>query len=219
MCWSKTLLHFAIVSLIKALGGNSEKEAKEDWIKINTEESKQSKHLVPNLTANTREETNVMKEMAEIHLKLPNITISSEVEEFVYSPWYSLIFCIVNKSTPFVADVSSLAPEISQSLSKKLSVPPSVFGVTSIIKYTSSDTFLSVNLTLMSPIIHRLHHNLCNLHKSSPFFLISGTKLELYQVKHDQDQHIYITQTKEVSSELEVNNINQIFNALIKLLI
>jgi hypothetical protein len=124
----------------------------------------------------------------------------SEVEEFVFSPWYFLVFSIVNRSSSLSADVSSMSTEISESLSSKLSVPSSVFFISSIVKYTSSDTFLSVNLSLVSPIIPNLHHKLCNLHKESPFFWIRGTNLELYQVRHKKNQHIHVTNHKDVST-------------------
>jgi hypothetical protein len=123
----------------------------------------------------------------------------SEVEEFVFSPWYFLVFSIVNRSSSLPADISSMSTEISESLSTKLSVPSSVFCISSIVKYTSSDTFLSVNLSLVSPIIPNLHHKLCNLHKESPFFWIRGTNLELYQVRQEKNQHIYVTKHKEAS--------------------
>ena len=128
----------------------------------------------------------------------------SEVEEFVFSPWYFLVFSIVNRSSSLPADVSSMSTEISESLSSKLSVPSSVFFISSIVKYTSSDTFLSVNLSLVSPIIPNLHHKLCNLHKESPFFWIRGTNLELYQVRQEENQHIYVTKHKEVSTYITI---------------
>merc|ERR1711964_671849 len=93
-------------------------------------------------------------------------------------------------------DISSISSEISESLSSKLSVPSSVFFITSIVKYTSSDTFLSVNLSLVSPLIPNLHAQLCSLHKKTPFFWIGGTQVELYQVRHQNTQHIYVRHMK-----------------------
>jgi hypothetical protein len=125
--------------------------------------------------------------------------IRSEVEEFVFSPWYFLVLYIVNRSSSLPADITSISSEISESLSSKLSVPSSVFLISTIVKYSSSSPFMSVNLSLVSPIIPNLHHRLCNLSKDSPFFWIRGTKLELYQVRHEKNQHIYVTKHKEVS--------------------
>ena len=125
----------------------------------------------------------------------------SQVEEFVFSPWYFLVFSPVNKSSSLPAVISSISSEILESLSSKLSVPPSVFFITSIVKYTSSDTFLSVNLSLVTPLIHNLHQELCTLHKKTPFFMIGGTMVELYQVRHQNNQHIYVTRNKVESGE------------------
>ena len=125
----------------------------------------------------------------------------SEVEEFVFSPWYFLIFSTVNKSSSLPAAISLISSEILESLSSKLSVPSSVFLVTSIVKYTSSDTFLSVNLSLVTPLIPNLHQELCNLHKKTHFFMIGGTMVELYQVRHQNNQHIYVTRNKVGSKE------------------
>merc|ERR1711964_520385 len=94
------------------------------------------------------------------------------------------------------AAISSISSEISESLSSKLSVPSSVFFITSIAKYTSSDIFLSVNLSLVTPLIPNLHQALCTLHKKTPFFMIGDTKVELYQVRHQNNQHIYVTRNK-----------------------
>ena len=120
----------------------------------------------------------------------------SEVEEFVFSPWYFLVFSTVNKSSSLPATISLISSEILESLSSKLSVPSSVFFITSIVKYTTSDTFLSVNLSLVTPLIPNLHQELCTLHKKTTFFMIGGTMVELYQVKHQYNQHIYVTRNK-----------------------
>ena len=120
----------------------------------------------------------------------------SEVEEFVFSPWYFLVFSTVNKSSSLPATISLISSEILESLSSKLSVPSSVFFITSIVKYTTSDTFLSVNMSLVTPLIPNLHQELCTLHKKTPFFMIGGTMVELYQVKHQYNQHIYVTRNK-----------------------
>ena len=117
----------------------------------------------------------------------------SEVEEFVFSPWYFLVFSIVDRSSSLPHDISSITSEILRGLSSKLSVPSSVFFINSVTKYTSSDTFLSVNLSLVSPLIPHLHDQLCSLNKKTPFFWVRGTQVELYQVRHQNNQHIYVT--------------------------
>ena len=58
-----------------------------------------------------------------------------DVEEFVFSSWYFLIFYIINSSRGSLPiDVSSLTLEIANGLADKLSVPPSVFIVNNVHK-------------------------------------------------------------------------------------
>ena len=58
-----------------------------------------------------------------------------DVEEFVFSSWYFLIFYIINSSRGSLPiDVSSLTLEIANGLADKLSVPSSVFIVNNVHK-------------------------------------------------------------------------------------
>ena len=144
------------------------------------------------------------KGVNDIYLPLDPFTLHhpvlhSEVREFEFSDWYFLYFTPVNKTSSATADVSSASSEVAVSLSSKLSVPSSMFSITSVDKYKSSS--ISANLSLMSHSIPRLHHNLCNLQNTSPIFWIRGFEFRLVQIFHDKNQHLYIN-NKQVNITL-----------------
>ena len=60
----------------------------------------------------------------------------SDVEEFVFSSWYFLIFYIMKTSSGELelANISSLSSEIANTISDKLSVAPSVFIINNFHK-------------------------------------------------------------------------------------
>ena len=67
--------------------------------------------------------------------------------------------------------------------------------VNSLHRYEAGSPFLSLNLSLSSPLVPELHSRLCSLHHLSPMFQLGGgVQLELYQVRHDQYQHLYLSQ-------------------------
>ena len=175
-------------------------------------DNRKGKSIITNKTQNAIKQQSVKnnhkfedaQNLPPISFSLHHPFLHSDVEEFIFSPWYFLVLSIVNRSSSLPADVTSISSDISESLSSKLSVPSSVFLISSIVKYSSSSPFLSVNLSLVSPSIPNLHHRLCNLHKESPFFWIRGTKLELYQVRHEKNQHVYVKKNKDVSICFEV---------------
>ena len=57
-----------------------------------------------------------------------------DVEEFVFSSWYFLIFYIINSSLEANSDVSLSSSEILTILSNKLSVPAPTFIINDIHK-------------------------------------------------------------------------------------
>ena len=106
----------------------------------------------------------------------------SDVEEFVFSSWYFLIFYIIKSSSGSLpTNISSLSAEIANKLADKLSVSSSVFIINNIQQYEESSPFLSLNMSLVSPFLPNTHSKLVRLNKDSPFFNLSSVQLEVRQ--------------------------------------
>ena len=123
--------------------------------------------------------------------------IHSTITEFEYSQWYFLFFMFFDKPSAVTIDVTLAVPEITKSLSSKLSVAASVFSISRAEKYRTKS--ISANLSLTNHTIPRLHHRLCNLQNTSPLFWIRGTKYKLVQVIHDKNQHLYLRDDGQVN--------------------
>ena len=122
--------------------------------------------------------------------------IHSSITEFEYSQWYFLFFMFFDKPSAVTIDVTLAVPEITKSLSSKLSVAASVFSISRAEKYRTKS--ISANLSLTNHTIPRLHHRLCNLQNTSPLFWIRGTRYKLVQVIHDKNQHLYLRANGQV---------------------
>ena len=113
------------------------------------------------------------------------------VEEYVFSKWYYLDFNWSNGSGPdCLVDMSRVVSEISESLSKKLSVPAPLLIIS--ILPNSSSSQLSINMSLSQHNIPGLHYRLCDLQTEYPIFSICRKDLELIKVRHGREQHLYI---------------------------
>ena len=122
--------------------------------------------------------------------------LHSSITEFEYSQWYFLFFVFFDKPSRSSIDVSLTVPEISKSLSSKLSVAASVFSISRAEKYRTKS--ISANLSLTNHTITGLHHNLCNLQNTSPLFWIRATRYKLVAVVHDKNKHLYVRKMGQV---------------------
>ena len=117
--------------------------------------------------------------------------------EFVFSRWYCIDLGFVNNSTLLcLGDMSRVSTEISDSLSARLSVPTSVFVISTPVTTSSG---LSINLTLAQHNIPGLHNRLCHLQVEFPAFRICGEDVELVGVRQGRNHHLYIRNQEVIS--------------------
>ena len=124
--------------------------------------------------------------------------IEGFVTEHVFSKWYLMEFDQGQSSLDLCfQDSSRFSTEVLNSLSAKLSVPASVFSISS----PPTISPLSINLSLTQPSLPDLHHKLCNLPRQNPLLNICGEDVQVVKVSHGRDLHLYIA-NNQVSSIL-----------------
>jgi hypothetical protein len=121
--------------------------------------------------------------------------------EFIFSRWY----CLDMGYVPCLGDMSRVSTEISDSLSARLSVPTSVFVISTPVLTSSG---LSINLSLAQHNIPGLHNSLCHLQLEFPAFRICEEDVELLRISHGRNQHLYI-RNQEVFSKKNQPSISE----------